>query len=81
MSESVKGKHRYKPMRDMRRVYVDTPTTKQQGRSRNKGKFDSRQKEFLNKCREKMDKEDTPFLNMIQYYEIMIELGYKKENE
>jgi len=80
IDQSMSGNHSG-PLRDVRKEFTRSTKYKHEGRYKIKRKWSTQQAEFLNKCRETMDKEDTPFLSMIKYFEIMIELGYKKETE
>jgi len=36
---------------------------------------------FIQECKNKMQREDKSFLCMKDYFDVMIELGYKKERE
>ena len=48
-------------------------------RTENLKKLEEPLRKFIIKCKEKMEKEDKPFLSMKDYFNIMIELGYRKE--
>ena len=80
VEQTVSGNHSGL-LKDIRKEYVKGTKYRQEGRYKNKKKWSDDEKEFLDKCRETMDKEDTPFLSMIRYHQIMIQLGYKKETE
>lgn len=68
------------PLKDIRKEYT-RKTKFRKVRTEKQIRLEKPLREWIDKCKEKMDKEDKPFLSMKDYYDIMIKLGYRKENE